>query len=142
MFSDKYIYGNKKNNKFSGFPNLVVPDKNPIFFEPQFRQIDNNKNLFQPKPDWTPDFSERIDVVEDSINLALHTLGMSKSEYNASDTLSLKSQRRIDCSSKQIWALNILIYYKKNTITNLPCSKNYIKHMSENINKIDNEFDF
>jgi len=58
-------------------------------------------------------------VIGDSINLALHTLGMSKAEFNSSDIISLKSQRKINCSCEQIWALNILIYYKNSTNSNL-----------------------
>lgn len=47
-----------------------------------------------------PDFFEKIDAIEDSIRLALNTLGMSRSEYNSSDVSSLKSQIRIDCLSR------------------------------------------
>jgi hypothetical protein len=120
MFTDKDLDNNNKNNNFGGFPNPICPKIKPDFFEPTFKPYYPTSNLFQPKldienPDWTPDFSERFDVVGDSINLALHTLGIGKAEYNSLDILSLKSQRRIDCSCKQLWALNILIYYKKNT---------------------------
>lgn len=125
MFDDNDMFSKQKNNRFRGFPDLINPDKNSNFIEPQFKPNSPNKFLFQPKleiekPDWTPDFSESFDIVGDSINLALHTLGMGKNEYNSSNVSSLKSQRRIDCSREQIWALNILIYYKKNTNSNLP----------------------
>jgi hypothetical protein len=93
----------------------------------------NKNDLKISKPDWTPDFSEKIDVIGDTINLALYTLGMSRSEYNSSDISNLKSQRRIDCSSEKIWALNILIYYKKNTNVNLP-DLSPIKHLNSNLN--------
>ena len=123
MFVDKDIYKNSKNDKFSSFPALIVPNKNPNFFEPSFTPNSSNTNLFQPKtgldkPDWIPDFSEQIDVIGDSINLALYTLGMSMGEYNVLDISELKTQRRIDCSCEKIFALNILIHYKKNTNIN------------------------
>jgi hypothetical protein len=111
---------------------VILPSvgfKSPGFIEPEFKPpeyiefkplyLDKN-NLKMSKPDWTPDFSEKFDVIGDSINLALYTLNMSWSEYNSCDVSSLKSQRRIDYSSEKIWAFNILICYKKNTSINLP----------------------
>ena len=71
-------------------------------------------------PDFTPDFSERFDVENDSVCLALHTLGLSRSEYNSMRLDELKAQRRIDCGTAEIWAWNILAYYKKNSRLFLP----------------------
>lgn len=124
MFGDK--------DDFTGPGNL------PSFFEPPFTSTEHNKKLFQPKTqiekvDWTPEFSEKFDVIGDSINLALHVLEMSRAEYNASNISSLKSQRRLDCSCEHIWALNILIHYKKNTVERLP-DLSPIKHSNGFIN--------
>jgi hypothetical protein len=64
-------------------------------------------------PDFEIDFSEKFDVVNDSINLALLNLNLSMNEYNSLDIESLKSMRRIDNHSLETYAINILIYYKK-----------------------------
>lgn len=66
-------------------------------------------------PDWTPDFSERINIEAESIGLALSILGMSKSEYNGMTINQLKGLRRIDYDNNNIYAVNILIYYKQNS---------------------------
>lgn len=90
--------------KFPSFPN--VPNFNPGFANP---------GLANPKfSDFNPDFSEKINVESDSINLALSVLEMSKNEYNSMNIDELKTMRRIDASCTQIYALNILIHYKKN----------------------------
>lgn len=69
---------------------------------------------FNPtKPDWTPDFTNQINIEADSVNLALSVLGLSKNEYNSMSVEELKSCRRIDSGQQDIFALNILIYYKK-----------------------------
>jgi hypothetical protein len=47
--------------------------------------------------------------------LALSVLGMSKSEYNGMTVNQLKGLRRIDCDNNNIYAVNILIYYKQNS---------------------------
>jgi len=67
------------------------------------------------KPDWTPDFSEHIDIEADSIGLALSTLNLSKAEYNAMSIDQLKNLRRIDFQAGNIYAINILIHYKQNS---------------------------
>ena len=66
-------------------------------------------------PDWTPNFTERIDIEANSIGLALSTLNLSKAEYNAMDINQLKDMRRIDCHVSDIYAYNILIHYKQNS---------------------------
>ena len=87
---------------------------------------ENNRpvGLFEPhtpnltprfEPDWTPDFGEHIDIEADSIGLALSILRMSKSEYNTMSVKQLKRMRRIDCDNNNIYAVNILIYYKQNS---------------------------
>lgn len=79
---------------------------------------ENNRpvGLFEPHtPDWTPDFGEHIDIEADSIGLALSILRMSKSEYNTMSVKQLKGMRRIDCDNNNIYAVNILIYYKQNS---------------------------
>ena len=124
MFIEKNIYDNQKKNKIDRLVDINFPDNKPLFIEPSFNP--NPDRLFFKssmqieKPDWSPDFSEKFDVVGDSINLALHTLGMSRGEYNSLDVSGLKTQRQIDCSCEQIWALNILIHYKKNALGGFP----------------------
>lgn len=99
-----------------------VPD-----FAPRFEDRPNPglypTNELEPKnklnpllgPDWTPDFTERIDIEANSIGLALSTLNLSKAEYNAMDIYQLKDMRRIDCHVSDIYAYNILIHYKQNS---------------------------
>lgn len=72
------------------------------------------------KPDFIPDFSERFDVKNDSVCLALHTVGLTKAEYNSISVEQLKSQRTINCSGAENYAWNILIYYKKNSQISTP----------------------
>lgn len=91
---------------------------------------DNNKprGLFEPYipttpkdlifPDWTPDFSERINIERESVGLALDILGITRAEYNSMNINELKELRRIDCDTKMIYATNILIYYKQNSTYN------------------------
>ena len=112
-------------------PNLNHPDKRASFIEHPFN-LKRDRLKFEPsiqnnEPDWTPDFSEKIDVVGDSIKLALNLLKMSIEEYNSLD-LSELQKRRIGCFNEQMLALNILIHYKKkNTIGNI-LGVNPIKH--------------
>ncbi len=87
-------------------PNLIFPEFDP-------RNDFNPKNNFESKNDFELNFSESIDIKNDSIFLALNTLNMSKSEYNLIDIYELKSQRRIDLDTSSICALNILIHYKE-----------------------------
>ena len=84
-------------------PNFYPPDN----FMPRFN-IDT-------KPDWTPDFSERIDIETSSVNLALTVLNMSKREYNSMSIQDLKKQRKQNFEITSHDALNILIYYKQDT---------------------------
>lgn len=91
--------------------NLILPSSS----KPDFTNIPG-----PGKPDFVPDFSEKLDVGHDSVCLALHTLGLSRPEFNSYTVEELKSQRKINCSCAEIWALNILIYYKKNSKISLP----------------------
>lgn len=86
----------------------------PLAFPPIYNKPNFDGSNFDG-PDWTPDFSYRIDIEADSIQLALNTLGMTKAEYNSISILDLKTQKRIDTLSNSICALNILIYYKQNS---------------------------
>ncbi len=61
--------------------------------------------------DWNQDFSEQIDIEEESISLALRTLCISKLEYNGMNIDELNELRRIDKNNN--YAINILIYYKQ-----------------------------
>lgn len=90
MFNKKDIgkkFGKKIDNNY------------PDFFEPKPKSYNQLNNLHTYKLDWTHDFSEKNDVVEDSIKLALYTLAMSKSEFNSFDISSLKNQKKFDFSS-------------------------------------------
>lgn len=147
MFEDKELIYSQNTNKPCILPSIGSITDDPLFFEPELKPLISNKHNFKnsfnnefkiSKSNWEPDFSERFDVVSDSINLALYTLGMSKAEYNSCDILSLKSQRRIDCSCEQIWALNILINYKNSTNSNLP-NISPIKHNLNDSNPFENE---
>ena len=86
----------------------------PIYNKPDFDGSNFDGSNFDG-PDWTPDFSYRIDIEADSIQLALNTLGMTKAEYNSISIQDLKTQKRIDTMGNSICALNILIYYKQNS---------------------------
>ncbi len=101
---------------------------------PRFEQNPNpnlkpNLNINVIESDWTPDFSEHIDIESCSIGLALGTLNMSRGEYNSMSVQELKASRRIDCNGGLINALNILIYYKQN-------SKSFLPQLSPIKNKI------
>lgn len=106
----------EKNNGVGKFPKI------PNGYEQETDIFQSTPVLSKPDfvPDFVPDFSERFDVENDSVCLALNTLGMSRPEYNSVSAEELKSQRKINCSSAEIWALNILIYYKKNSKISLP----------------------
>lgn len=124
MFDDKHIYNNK-NDKIDNLLDFTIPTNRPLLIEPLFNSnsdlnpdLNPEKLSFRSsiqinKPDWTLDFSEKNDVVEDSINLALHTLGMSRLEYNGLNISELKTQKSTNFSCEKKLALNILIYYKK-----------------------------
>lgn len=88
-----------------------------------------NSNPNYSGPDWTPDFEEKFDIEYDSIGLALCVLGISKAEYNSMNIQELKQKKRIDCETSHIYALNILIYYKKNQKFILP-QLSPVKHKS------------
>lgn len=71
-----------------------------------------NPNFPCDFPDWVPDFSERINIESESIELALDVLGLSKFEFNSMSVQDLK-QRRMECGGRsKSSAINILIYYK------------------------------
>ena len=75
---------NKQNKSFDLFEphlqyNVSFPKSRP---SPRFER-NPNINLNIVEPDWTPDFSEHIDIESCSINLALSTLNMSRGEYNS-----------------------------------------------------------
>jgi len=127
------------------FPNINEQNRPVELFEPYLPS-----NLTYPKinpslkldlcPEFTPDFSEHIDIESSSINLALGTLGISRGEYNCLDIQELKSRRRIDLDGKSINALNVLIYYKQNSNTFLPqVSPN--KHKLDNSNLFGNTYE-
>lgn len=106
---------------------------------------ENNRpvGLFESHtPDWTPDFGEHIDIEAESIGLALSILGMSKSEYNTMSVNQLKDMRRIDCDNNNIYAVNILIYYKQNSRNLLFPQINPIvhSHIKPNLNQYGNEY--
>lgn len=100
------------------FPSINENNRPLRLFEPDIGLHLNNP-LKQTNPtfnsDWTPDFSERINIEVESIGLALSILGMSKSEYNSMTINQLKELRRIDYDNNNIYAVNILIYYKQNS---------------------------
>lgn len=98
----------------------------PVAFPTRY----NNQNFngsYMDGPDWTPDFSQHINIEAESIQLALHTLGISKAEYNSMSIQDL-NQKKIHTTDNSNCALNILIYYKQNSKSFLP-QFNPIKHM-------------
>ena len=101
------------NSNKTNFPGIIDHNRNNDFLK-------SSQNLNLMEPDWTPNFSENIDIEHNSVNLALNILNMSKSSYNSMTIQELKSKRIIDCSSTTINALNILIYYKQNSKSFLP----------------------
>ena len=108
----------KNNNWFPDIP-FIKPKTEPVKpnYNPNFSV---NIPKFEPpkptfpilNPDLVIDFNEKIDIKNDSINLALEVLGMSHSEYNSTTTESLKNMRMINSTNN--YAINILIHYKKN----------------------------
>jgi hypothetical protein len=86
----------------------------PYFGAPDFNEPDFNRS------DYFPEFSFKIDIEGESIQLALNILGMTRSEYNSMSIQELSSQKKIDCTCNSSCALNILIYYKQNTKSFLP----------------------
>jgi hypothetical protein len=70
-------------------------------------------SLFGPN-----NFLNMSSVKEDSINLALYILNMSKSEYNSlsKDDLLERKKQSLMVSSHVSSALNILVHYKTNDI--------------------------
>jgi len=104
----KMIPSFEKVNNFK-FPKTSIP------FETKPKCVD----IFN-KSDFAVDFTEKFDIENDSVCLALNTLGMSRTEYNSSSIDELKSKRRIDCNNVEIWSINILIYYKKSSRLFLP----------------------
>lgn len=132
-----------ENNRPVGLFEPHTPNLTPRF-EPDIGFHPNNPSkktnpIF--KPDWTPDFGEHIDIEADSIGLALSILGISKSQYNTMSIKQLKGMRRIDCDNNNIYAVNILIYYKKNSRNLLFPEINPIvhSHIKPNLNQYSNE---
>ena len=109
-----------EQNRPKGLFEPHVPDFTPKFKDnPNFGLYPSNepKNKLNSLlgPDWTPNFTERIDIEADSIGLALSTLNLSKAEYNSMSINQLKDLRRIDYHASNNYAINILIYYKQNS---------------------------
>lgn len=111
-----------EQNRPKGLFEPHVPDFAPRFEDrPNFGLYPANepepKSKLNPSlgPDWTPDFTECIDIEADSIGLALSTLNLSRAEYNSMSVEQLKDLRRIDCHVKDNYAYNILIHYKQNS---------------------------
>lgn len=77
--------------------------------------MDINTNNLSTKLSKNLNFSEQINIEENSIKLALNTLNMSKFKYYEMTINELKEYRHIDCNSMDIYAINILIYYKQNS---------------------------
>lgn len=106
------------------------PLRKPLYMHPpKYSNPNINPNPIYSGPDWTPNFEEKIDVESDSVRLALYVLGISKAEYNSMSIQELKEQKRIDLQTSHIYALNILIHYKKNSKLILP-QLSPIKHKS------------
>lgn len=116
---EPYLHNEKKLN---GLHEPIVPrfdnDFNP---KPNlFPNINSKPNPFlnpDPEanfPDWTPNFSNPINIEEESIGLALGTLGLSKAEYQAMDLNELTQYKKLEADYLHSYAINILIHYKKN----------------------------
>jgi hypothetical protein len=98
------------NKSFINGPDFSSHD----FSSPDFSSPDFNGS------DYFPDFSVKIDIEAESIQLSLNTLGMTRAEFNSMSIRDLWSKKRIDCDGNSSCALNILIYYKQNTKSFLP----------------------
>ena len=110
----KPFYSINKNNIQVGLFEHHTPRfrfKNNIVFHSNNISKQTNSTF---KPVSIPDFGEQINIKEESIGLALSILGMSKFKYNAITINQLKDIRRINCDNKNIYCINILIYYKQN----------------------------
>lgn len=106
-----------KNNRHDLFEPYFKPIKSIKPYNSTYSLKDSKFNFHSNSeldfgPDWQPDFSEKFDIKNNSISLALYTLDMTMCEYNAHDIQSLKSIRKFDCNNGHLFALNILIYYK------------------------------
>lgn len=128
-------------------PKTLVHHSNEIKLKNNFNYLNKVNLISTPnKSDFVIDSYEKIDVENDSISLALSILGLSRSDYNSLSIDELKYKRNIDCNNIDIWSLNILIYYKKNSRLFLPelCSnKNILNNISNNTHKIfSNDCDF
>jgi len=126
------------------FPSINENNRPVELFEPHIGFHPNNPSkqtnpIF--KPDWTPDFGERINIEAESVGLALSILGISKSEYNTMSVNQLKEIRKIDCDNNNIYAVNILIYYKQNLRNSLLPQINPIvhSHIKTDLNQYSNE---
>lgn len=122
------------------FPSINENNRQKALFECHIPNVNNLTNVtprFNSKTKTNPTFnhdcksdtSEHIDIEEDSIGLALSILCMSKSEYNRISINQLKELRKIDCNNRDIYAINILIYYKQNSKNLLFPETNPIQHI-------------
>lgn len=93
-----------------------------------------NLHDFPDFPDYVPNFSEKIDIESDSVNLALSTLNMTKAEYNGMSINDLKNLKRSNfINSNASYSINILIYYKQNSKNSLFPNISPIQHITPNL---------
>ena len=80
------------------------------------KEKNNLKEFFT---DYEPNINEKINIINDSINLALINLNMTNSEYISLDIESLKSMKKIDNNSLHLCTFKtplslyfmIILYY-------------------------------
>jgi len=77
------------------------------------------------------DIHEQINIEEESINLALGTIKLTKNEFNNMSIDELKSHKKIDTDHLYIYALNILIYYKQQKSPYKNLSNPYFPELSK-----------
>ena len=108
-YKNNILYSNKSYSNKS-YSNMFDSNNSDLNISNFSSEIDD---------DWTPNFSSQIDIESDSIQLALNTLGMTKTEYNYMSIQDL-TLKNVGYTSNSIYALNILIYYKRTSKFTLP----------------------
>ncbi len=90
----------------------IYPDKSFLNNNKIYPRKEDNNISNEFFSEFDPNFDEKINIIDNSINLALINLNMTMNEYSLLDIESLKSMKKIDSNSLETFAINILIYYK------------------------------
>jgi len=105
MFSNN----NKYSSKLYFIPTLLNSNKKldmSYKFEP--------KSFFNYNLKKNTNFNQNMNIEENSICLALKVLNISKTEYDLMSLEELKYKKKYTLNNSNLYAYNILIYYKKN----------------------------